>query len=189
MTNSWAQNEREAWLRDLDNGNGIVRVEPGSIRSQLVTLLDDMLSGKCSPKDSASKTAALVMSDTEPDAPFAYTLGLCLHAAEKFESETALQMLVDYFVALATLPDAINEATEAKTQAGEGGAEEGPGGRRTFQPGEAIVLHDGILWRDLPGLHGSIAEITQGKCGNACPCFLFLLLCRTRAIPCRSLGT
>ena len=73
MSNSWAQNEREGWLRDHDKGNGILRVEPGSIRSQLVALLDEMLSDKCSPKESASKTAALVMSDTEPDLPLAYT--------------------------------------------------------------------------------------------------------------------
>ena len=159
MASSWAQTQREGWLCDLygkDSSDGTRKLPSESVQSQLVNVIDDLLSGTSSPKDSAAKTASLVMSQKDVDTPWSNLLGLYLNAAEKFADEKALRVLVDYIVELANLPDAINEGPETKTF--------DAGGRiLSIEPGQAIEFDEGKLWRDLPRFSSDLTESFQGE--------------------------
>ncbi|KAF2196096.1 hypothetical protein GQ43DRAFT_445421 [Delitschia confertaspora ATCC 74209] len=158
MTSHWAQTQREGWLCDLygkDSGDGTRKLPNKSVQSQLVSVLDNLLSGKSSPKESAAKTASLIMSQENVDIPWNNLLGLYLDAVEKFADEKDLKALVDYIVELASLPDAVNEGPETKTL--------DVGGKTLrIEPGQAVVFEEGTLWRDLPRFSSNVTESFQG---------------------------
>lgn len=158
MASGWAQTQREGWLRDLygvDSSDGTRKLPDESVQSQLVSVIDGLLSGTSSPKDSAAKTASLIMSQEDVGTPWSNLLGLYLNAAEKFADEKALRALADYIVQLANLPDAVNEGPEAKIL--------DEGGRTVrVEPGETVVFEEGKLWSDLPRLSYNVTESFQG---------------------------
>lgn len=55
------------------------------------------------------------MSQEDIGSPWSNVLGLCLDATEKFADENDLRALADYTVELTSLPDTVNESSEAKT--------------------------------------------------------------------------
>ncbi|KAF1830462.1 hypothetical protein BDW02DRAFT_534015 [Decorospora gaudefroyi] len=112
MASAWAQTQREGWLSSLygqESGDGIRSLSNNSVQSQLINVLEGLLASTLSPKDAATKTASLIMSQKDVNTPWSNTIGMCLKAAEDFADEKELQALVDLLVELASLPDAINE--------------------------------------------------------------------------------
>lgn len=156
MTSDWAQTNCLCNLYGEDNGNGIRKLPNGSVQSQLVSVIDHLLSHKASPKEAAAKTSFVIMSQRDIGTPWSNVLGLCLDAAEEFEDEKELEALGDYIVDLASLPDAINEGSEVKTF---------DVGGETFriEPGQAVVFEEGKLWRDLPMFSPNVTESFQGE--------------------------
>jgi len=154
MTASWAQTERSGWLCKLYgkiDESGSKKLPEESVQSQIVGILEVLLSFDTSPKDSAAKTASLILSREDVDTPWNNLLGLILDAAENFTEEKELGALVDYVVELASLPDAVNEAPETKILE-----------KLSIEPGQAIVFEEGKLWSDLPGFSANVTERFQG---------------------------
>ncbi|KAH7399418.1 hypothetical protein BKA66DRAFT_556248 [Pyrenochaeta sp. MPI-SDFR-AT-0127] len=155
MTSTWAQTN---WLCDVygeDRGDGTRKLPNGSVQSQLLSIIDDLLLHKSSPKDSAAKTSSLILSQQDIGTPWSNVLGLCLNAAENFEDKKDLKALGDYMVELASLPDAINEGAEPKTL-------DVGGETSRIEPGQAVVFEEGKLWRDLPMFSWNVTESFQG---------------------------
>jgi hypothetical protein len=164
MATAWATSCREGWLAHLygeDSGTGINSLSPESVQWQLVGVLDDMLSDKASPKDSAARSASLIISQEDPETLWDNHMGLHLSAAENFADEWQQQALVDYIVELASLPDAMNKGPDIKTWKDN----TGPAVEIVrIAPGENIVVHEGQqLWRDVPGFSLNVAESIQGE--------------------------
>ncbi|KAH8731032.1 hypothetical protein GQ44DRAFT_809006 [Phaeosphaeriaceae sp. PMI808] len=158
MTSNWAQTQHEGWLCELygkDRNDGTRKLPHESVQSQLIDTLDELLSGKYSSKDSATKTATLIMSQRDVDTPWNNLIGLYLNVVSSFANEKSLGALAGYIVELANLPDAVNEGPEAKIS-DVGGME------LRIEPGQAIGIEVGKLWRDLPGFSWNLTENFQG---------------------------
>jgi hypothetical protein len=90
MTDAWAKGHREGWLcRFYGDGqsDGTRKLSEDSPQWQLVGVIETLLLGTVSPKDSAAKTAFLITSADDPDTPWHNHLGISLSAAEKFGDE------------------------------------------------------------------------------------------------------
>ncbi|CZT20214.1 uncharacterized protein RCC_06071 [Ramularia collo-cygni] len=75
--------------------------------------------------------------------------------------ESISKRIVDFIIALATLPDAINYSSQPKTATTH--HPHVTSGVLTFQPGEPVVFEEnGVLWRDLPNWSMMITETHQG---------------------------
>lgn len=154
---AWAQSQREGWLAELygeDITEDVRQLKPESAQSQLVSVLEDLLSRTCTVTQAVERTQQLVLS--EPGKLFANLTGIYFSAVKFFADEGTTRVLVDYIVALAKLPDAVNEGPEPMVI--------DLGGDRTYsiQPGEVIDPGDGKLWRTLPGFSMYISEESQG---------------------------
>jgi hypothetical protein len=123
--------------------------------STLIDILDNLLTRRVSPVDSAAKSASFITSQV--DAPFGNLLGVYFSAIENSTDDADLQVLVDYIVALSRLPNAVNKGPEAM-------AVDTGGFFKKIYPGEDIILEGKKrLWRDLPGLSMVITESFQGR--------------------------
>ncbi|KAF1849219.1 uncharacterized protein K460DRAFT_415625 [Cucurbitaria berberidis CBS 394.84] len=159
MTSTWAQTQRDGWLCDLygiDSSDGTRSLPNDSVQSQLVSVLEAVLSGTSSPKDAAAKTALLIMSQVDVGTPWCNLVGMYLDAAQTFGDDKELRALVDYFVELAKLPDAVNEGPGTKT------LDIGGGQIRRIEPGQTVAFEEGILWSDLPTFSWNVTERFQG---------------------------
>lgn len=139
MANEWAKHQSQ------DSG----------VQSRLVSILEDLLSQKLSPKDSAAKIASTILSEVDAGTPWTNLIALNLNAAKTFSDEEHLHLLVDYLVELASLPDAINESSEAKTS-------DVTGKTVLIAPGQSIVFEEGKLWSDLPTFSRDLTEGFRG---------------------------
>lgn len=162
----WAREQREGWLARLygeadKDTTDVKRLSTDSVQSHLVTALCHVLSGEVRTAESVEHAADLVVSQREPSIPFANLQGMCLHAAEAFSDEAALERLADWLVALAHLPDALNHSTEGMIES-QTMLPDGTWGTRVIKPGKPIRLEEGLLWRDLPGFSMNVTERTQG---------------------------
>jgi len=158
MASEWAQSQREGWLCKLygqDSSDGTRKLPNDSVQSRLVSVLENLLSGKTIPKDAATETASLIMSQEDVGTPWNNLLGLYFSAAEAFGNEHELGALVNYVVELASLPDANNEGQETKT------ADIG-GEVLRIKPSEAVVLGEDRLWSGLPQFSQNVTESFQG---------------------------
>jgi len=126
--------------------------------NQQVTIIDELLSSKTSPKSSASATASLVEAQDDISFALADLVGLYYSAAESCTSLKELELLVAYLVALARLPDAVNRGPEARSWDVPG--LEPP---RKIEVGEVIVIEGKRLWSQLPGFSMHLTEMFQGK--------------------------
>jgi hypothetical protein len=159
MADNKTQSKRDERFRKLYNAD--MTSDSQSTSDQLVTVIDDMILEKYTPQAAAQRTASLVMRETEPETPFGEILAVCQHAAMALENENDMKKVVDFLIALASLPDAINDASEPKKASTYN--PEVKSGILTFRPGEAIVFETGVLWRDLPGWQMMITEEHQGQ--------------------------
>lgn len=157
MTNGWTRTQEEGWLCRLLGENAEKSPKESTVW-QLYRMIEEVMSYKTSAKDSATKTASLI--SRKPKAWFDI-VGIDVALAVKLEDEDALEALVDYIVALASLPDAVNESHEPVVvdNIGYGGTSV------LIEPGEPLVMGSGAakLWRDLPGWSMEITEGFQGK--------------------------
>jgi hypothetical protein len=87
---------------------------PDNVSTQLIVILDQVLSSQISPKASASATANLIQSEHDITHGLSCLIGLFLFAAGQNTSLDSLELLVSYLVELAKQPDAINEGPNAK---------------------------------------------------------------------------
>jgi len=159
MTSEWAQTQRGGWLCDLygkNNDDGTQKLPNDSVQSRLVTVLENLLAKKTAPKDAATETASIIMSQEDIGTPWSNLLGLYLSAAETFEDEQDLEALVDYIVELASLPDARNEGLETKTM-------DMGGEVLHIQPGHAVIQGETKLWSGLPQFSLNVAESFQDR--------------------------
>ncbi|KAH9882701.1 hypothetical protein J1614_000066 [Plenodomus biglobosus] len=158
MAREWAKSQREGWLSTLygnDSDDGTRKLSQDSIQSRLVEILEKVMSHKYSPKHAANETASLILSQSDVGTPWNNFLGLYLSAAESLQDDESLSALSDYIVALASLPDAVNESSDEKTL--------DTGGRILHvEPGQAFVFDEGVLWKDLPGFSWNLTESFQG---------------------------
>lgn len=160
MANNWANIQREGWLSQLygqEYSDGTRVLQPNTVQSHLLDVLDNLIALKLLPEDAATTAASLVLSQTDVSTPWANFVGLVLDAAATFDDEKVLGALTEYLVELASLPDAVNEGPEAKT------IDIGGGELWYAQPGKAIVFSEGKLWRDLPMYSWNVTEHFQGE--------------------------
>lgn len=154
---SWIKGQRD-WLCQLygrDGQDGKRELPQACVQSHLLRIFDNMLCDRLLPKDAATQTASVIMA--EADVGCAQNLiGLFHNAVDTFEDETVSQKLVDYIVALASLPDAHNDSNEAKMM-------DCGGGQMVYvQPGDVMAFEDGTFWKDLPGFSMNFTESFQG---------------------------
>lgn len=158
MASEWAKSQREGWLCTLygnDSDDGTRKLSQDSIQSRLVEIFEKLMADESSPKHAAKETASLILSQNDVGTPWNNFLGLYLSAAESSEDDESLDALSDYIVALASLPDAVNESSGKKTL--------DTGGRVLHvEPGQAFAFDEGVLWRDLPGFSWNLTESFQG---------------------------
>ncbi|KAH7138740.1 hypothetical protein B0J11DRAFT_515198 [Dendryphion nanum] len=151
LKTSWAQSLYDTRLSNISNGQTQQPIE--SVQLSLLKALDDLLSLEDSPEGVATKSASIVISQNEP--PLMNLIGLTLNAAENIADEKRLQVLVDYFVALASLPDAVNESAYPMLL-------DMGGWKKTIEPGRIVVFAEGTMWKDLPGFAWNLTERLQG---------------------------
>ncbi|TKA22185.1 hypothetical protein B0A50_08351 [Salinomyces thailandicus] len=135
LSSDWAQSQRNGWLCYLygeDTGTGTKELPAQSIQSQLVTILSNLIDKELSPTECATKTAVLLRDESDFRGFCNNLWGMYFGAVEHFASEDVLQALVYYIVALAQLPDAMNDG------------------------------HDEGLWKDLPDFKLNLVERFQG---------------------------
>jgi hypothetical protein len=172
MASTWTQSHCEGWLARFygeksgeDNGDysdeDTKVLSKESVHWQLVGVIENLLLCNASPKETAAKTASLIVSSENPEIAWSNHLGIYLSAAETFTDEKELKVLVDYIVELASLPDAVNEGPKTKTWTSEQG--ETVNQEVCVKPGEEIVLSGGRLWRDLPEFSMNVTERFQGE--------------------------
>lgn len=159
MAKDWVAAQRKGWLCQLygqDNRDGSRSLHPDTVQSRQLDILDELVSLQASPKDAASRTAALVLSQARVDTIWLNITGLVIGAAETIDDEKVAIALIDFLVELASLPDAINPEPEAMNM-DDGGF--------TFwkvEPGQPIAMLGGTLWRDLPQYTWGVTETIQG---------------------------
>lgn len=149
LSSDWAQSQRNGWLCYLygeDTGTGTKELPAQSIQSQLVTILSNLIDKELSPTECATKTAVLLRDESDFRGFCNNLWGMYFGAVEHFASEDVLQALVYYIVALAQLPDAMNDG------------------------------HDEGLWKDLPDFKLNLVERFQGTSQNSVFLILLLSL-------------
>jgi hypothetical protein len=129
---------------------------PDNVSTQLIVILDQVLSSQISPKASASATANLIQSEHDITHGLSCLIGLFLFAAGRNTSLDSLELLVSYLVELAKQPDAINEGPEPKVW------DEGGGVMHEIPSGAPIIVEGKQLWSELPMLGWNITEWFQG---------------------------
>jgi hypothetical protein len=129
---------------------------PDNVSTQLIVIIDQVLSSQTSPTASASATANLIQSEHDITHGLSCLIGLFLFAAERNTSLNSLELLVSYLVELAKQPDAINEGPEPKVW------DEGGGVMHEISPGAPIIVEGRQLWSGLPMLGWNITEWFQG---------------------------
>ncbi|RYN91061.1 hypothetical protein AA0119_g10816 [Alternaria tenuissima] len=129
---------------------------PNNVATQLIVILDQVLSSRTSPTASASATANLVQSEHDITHGLACLVDLFLFAAARNTSLDSLELLVSYLVELAKQPDAINEGPEPKVW------DEGGGVMHEIPSGAPIIVEGKQLWSELPMLGWNITEWFQG---------------------------
>ena len=129
---------------------------PNNVATQLIVILDQVLSSRTSPTASASATANLVQSEHDITHGLACLIDLFLFAAARNTSLNSLELLVSYLVELAKQPDAINEGPEPKVW------DEGGGVMHDIPSGAPIIIEGKQLWSELPMLGWNITEWFQG---------------------------
>lgn len=161
MVTHWASSLRAGWLfsaYDEDGDDGIRKIPDESVELQLLNALEDLLLARVSPKDSAAKTAYLIMSEEDIDQWWYSLWTMYFDAVEKLEDEKHSKALVDYVVELASLPDAVNEGPGTKT------IEECGGKKVRIEAGQTVVFEGwGTLWRDLPQFSIYFTDTLQGE--------------------------
>jgi hypothetical protein len=134
LTSPWSQSQHDGWLACLygtPQPDGTRLLPPSSPQALLITLIDRLIAFTLTPCEAAIQSAALLMSGR--DLPFANLTGLVLRAAESHSEERVLQCLVEYLVALGSLPVP-----------------------------DGVEIADAQSWRDLPGLNIGLTESLQG---------------------------
>jgi hypothetical protein len=164
---TWAKSQRKGWLCLLygeDITEDLRRLHPESKQSQLVAVLEDLLSGTSTLHEAVERTQPLVLAD--PATLFANFTGVYFSAVLFFAGKATTKVLVDYIVALGSLPDAVNAGPDPMVI--------DLGGDRVYSiaPGEVIDPGDGKLWRTLPGFNMYIVEEFQGACVHFQPSLL-----------------
>ncbi|KAI4625637.1 hypothetical protein J4E80_002769 [Alternaria sp. BMP 0032] len=144
MATEWARK----WLSDPSS-------TPAS--NQQITIIDELLSSKTSPKTCASATASLVEAQDDISFALADLVGVYYSAAESCTSLEELELLVAYLVELARQPDAVNRGPEARSW-DVPGLEPPP----KIGVGEVIVIEGKRLWSQLPGFSMHLTEKFQG---------------------------
>lgn len=160
MASDWITSQREGWLAQLygqEHSDGTRTLQPDTVQSRELDILDDLISFRISPGDAAYKTASLVLSQANVETIWLNTTGLVVSAAETLDDEKIAIVLIDFLVELASLPDATNPGPGAMT-INEGGYDSW-----MIEPGQPIDLLGGRLWRDLPQYSWTVTETFQGK--------------------------
>ena len=129
---------------------------PDNVPTQLIVILDQVLSSQTSPTASASATANLIQSEYDITHGLSCLIGLFLFAAGRNTSLDSLELLVSYLVELAKQPNAINEGPELKVW------DEGGGVMHEIPAGAPIIVEGKQLWSELPMLGWNITECFQG---------------------------
>lgn len=142
------------------------QLQEALLSSHLEDILDDVLAGNATATDSAAKAASMVISQEDVSRAFDNFLASYFKAIESMANEPSLTLLVDYIVALASLPDAYNEGPEPK-KISIGGDE-----IKIINPGESIAWYERSLWRGLAGFSMLVTESFQGTLS-------LILLCNT----------
>jgi hypothetical protein len=150
------RNERRKKLYNVD----MTKLKPESTEAQLVTIIDGMILSDHTPESAAAKAATIVLGEAMPEDPYAELLRIPFHAA-LFLDEPGLRKLVDFLIALANLPDAINTSSTPKTATTF--HPEVKDGILSFRPGDTIVFENGVLWKDLPNWKMNVTETHQGQ--------------------------
>jgi hypothetical protein len=133
---------------------------PDNLATQLIIILDELISSQTSPTASACTTATLVEAQHDISLALANLIGFFFSAAESNTSLDALNLLVAYLVELTKQPDAINSSSETKIwDAGGGEIYEIP-------PGAPIIGEAKRLWRELPMFSWNVTEMFQGSSSN-----------------------
>lgn len=157
MASEWAQSQREGWLCKLygeDNEDGTRVLPADCIQSQLLSVLESLLSLDISPSNAAAQTASLILTQEDVGTPWSNHIGMYYGAVQNINDENVLTILVDYLAELASLPDAINKGPGVKMVEVD---------NNRFEPGQPIEIEGGKLWRDLPEFSWNLTEILQGK--------------------------
>ncbi|CAN9317670.1 unnamed protein product [Alternaria alternata] len=132
---------------------------PNNVATQLIVILDQVLSSRTSPTASASATANLVQSEHDITHGLACLVDLFLFAAARNTSLDSLELLVSYLVELAKQPDAINEGPEPKVwDEGGGVMHEIPSGAPIIVEGKQLWKVAAAKWRDMNKLIAVIAR-------------------------------
>ncbi|KAF2871798.1 hypothetical protein BDV95DRAFT_572856 [Massariosphaeria phaeospora] len=161
MAHAWAQSQRSGWLCRLygspdASASGARTLSPLTVQSRLLDIVEAALIGTSAPADAAVATASLIMSQEDVSTPWANLTGLWLNAAESLADKQELRTLVEYVVAVAGLPDAVNEGPGVKV------VDTGGGLISRIEPGQAVC--DGKLrfWQDLPSYSWTLGDVFQG---------------------------
>ncbi|KAF3043247.1 hypothetical protein E8E12_009875 [Didymella heteroderae] len=154
-----SRSQREGWLSQLygqEQTDGTRVLQPDTVQSRQLDILNGLISFRVSPADAASKTASLVLSHADVETIWLNITGLVISAAETIDEEQVSAALIDFLVELASLPDAINPGPEAMTANNE---DHEPA---RIQPGQPVCFMGGRLWRDLPQHSWGVGETFQG---------------------------
>ena len=159
MASEYIKSQREGWLAQLygqEQTDGTRVLQPDTIQSRQLDILDDLISFRVSPEDAACKTASLVLSHADVDTIWLNLAGLVIKAAETIDNKKVSGALIDFLVELASLPDAVNPGPEVMTA----NDDQNP---LIIKPGEPVVFQGGKLWRDLPQYSWNVTETFQGE--------------------------
>ena len=160
MATKWVPSQREGWLTQLyghEQDNGARVLQPDTIQSRQLDIIEDLITFRVAPTEAASTAAALILSHAAVDTIWMNTIGMVINAAETIDDDKVSAALIDFLVELASLPDASNPGPEVMTADGDG-----PDPLR-IEPGQPVVLQQGKLWRDLPDYSWNVTETFQGE--------------------------
>jgi hypothetical protein len=161
MATEWTKCQREGWLAQLygqEQSHGKRVLQSDTVQSRQLDIIDDLISFRVSATDAASRAAALVLSHAAVDTIWLNTIGMFINAAETIDDEKVSAALTDFLVELASLPDAVNPGPEAMTA-----DDDGQGKPLRIEPGQAVILQGGKLWKDLPQYSWNVTETFQGE--------------------------
>lgn len=156
----WTKSQREGWLSQLygqDQSDGTRVLQPDTVQSRQLDILDDLISFRVPPEDAASRTASLVVSHADVETIWVNITGMVISAAETIDDEEVSRALTDFLVELASLPDAVNPGPEAMT------VNDDTQTPSRIEPGQPVVFQGGKLWRDLPQYSWNVTETFQGE--------------------------
>ena len=160
MASEWTKSQHEGWLAQLygqEQNDGTRLLQPDTVQSRQLDIIDDLIWFRVSPTDAASKTSALVLSHAAVGTIWLNTIGMIINAAETIDDEKVAAALVNFFGELASLPDAVNPGSEVMTADGDG-----PNPLR-IETGQRVLLQQGKLWKTLPDYSWNVTETFQGE--------------------------